>query len=63
MSTLIKMIVASILSLSLFSCPSEIVVPNIANVTTKERTIANDLNRIKVSRAEGVYLMQSALND
>ena len=58
MSTLIKIIVTTILSLSLFSCNFMGVNGN-GNVITKERNITSSFDHIEVSRGLDVYLTQS----
>ncbi|MGC1633500.1 MAG: head GIN domain-containing protein [Gelidibacter sp.] len=59
MSTLIKIIVTSILSLSLVSCSFNLGVKGNGNVLTKERTIDRSFDQIQVSRGLDVYLTQS----
>ncbi|OBX27078.1 putative autotransporter adhesin-like protein [Gelidibacter algens] len=60
MNTLIKIIVTSILSLSLFSCNFDynFGVKGNGNVTTEERTIEGTFDHIEVSRGLDVYLTQ-----
>lgn len=59
MSTLIKIIVTSILSLSLFSCNFNIGIEGNGNVVTKERNLNGSYDHIEVSRGLDVYLTQS----
>ncbi|MGV8815811.1 MAG: head GIN domain-containing protein [Gelidibacter sp.] len=59
MSTLIKIIVTSILSLTLVSCSFNLGVKGNGNVVTKERTIDGSFDQIQVSRGLDVYLTQS----
>lgn len=58
MSTLIKIIVTTILSLSLFSCNFMGVNGN-GNVISKERSINGNFDHIEVSRGLDVYLTQN----
>lgn len=58
MSTLIKIIVAAILSLFLSSCNFGLGVTGNGNVITKERTISGNFDQIQVSRGLDVYLGQ-----
>lgn len=61
MSTLVKIIVISILSLFIFSCNIDFNfgVQGNGNVVTKERVIPADFDTIEVSRGLDVYLTQS----
>ncbi|GAA4957637.1 head GIN domain-containing protein [Algibacter aquimarinus] len=63
MTTLTKIIVATLLSLSLFSCNFDISynpgVKGNGNVTTEERTINDSFTAIKASEGLNVYLTQS----
>ena len=59
MTTLIKIIVTSIFSLSLFSCNFDLGVRGNGNVITKERTLDNNFDHIEVSRGIDVYLTQN----
>lgn len=59
MSTLIKIIVTSILSLSLFSCNFNMGVKGNGNVITKERMVADSFDHIEVCRGLDVYLTQN----
>ena len=59
MCTIIKIIVTSILSLSLFSCNFNLGVIGNGNVVTQERTIDSNFDQIEVSRGLDVYLTQS----
>lgn len=63
MTTLIKIIIASILSLTLFSCNFDINfnsgVKGNGNVTTQERTINESFTSIKAAEGLDVYLTQS----
>lgn len=63
MSTLIKIIVTSILSLSLFSCNfnSNMGVKGNGNVITKKRSLEGSFNQIEVSRGLDIYLTQSGV--
>lgn len=64
MTTLTKIIVATILSLSLFSCNFDINyssgVKGNGNVTTEERIINNSFTAIKATEGLDVYLTQSS---
>ena len=59
MHTLIKIIVTSVLSLSLFSCNFNMGVSGNGNVVTKQRNIEGSFNTIEVSHGLDVYLTQS----
>lgn len=59
MSTLIKIIVISILSLFLLSCNFDLGVLGNGNVISKERNIDSTFDHIEVSRGLDVYLTQS----
>ncbi len=59
MSTLIKIIVTTIFSLSLLSCNFNLGISGNGNVVTKERTIDNNFDHIQISRGLDVYLTQS----
>lgn len=63
MSTLIKIIVATVLSLTLFSCNFDLNlstgVRGNGNVITEERTISEDFSTIKATEGLDVYLTQS----
>lgn len=61
MSTLIKIIITSILGLSLFSCNfnSNMGIKGNGDVITKERSLEGSFNQIEVSRGLDIYLTQS----
>ncbi|KJD31160.1 hypothetical protein PK35_16085 [Tamlana nanhaiensis] len=59
MTTLIKIILAAILSLSLFSCRFDMGVRGNGNVTTSTRPVTETFNTIKATEGLDVYLTQS----
>lgn len=59
MTTLIKIIITSIFSLSLCSCNFDLGVSGNGNVISKERTINSNFDQIEVSRGLDVYLSQN----
>lgn len=59
MSTLIKIIVTSILSVFLFSCNFDMGVKGNGNVVTKDRAIDGSFDHIEASRGMNVYLTQN----
>lgn len=61
MSTLIKIIITSILSVSLFSCNINTGVKGNGNITTTTRALEQSFNQIEVSSGLEIYLTQSSI--
>lgn len=59
MTALIKIIVTSILSLSLLSCNFDLGFGGTGTIISKERTIDGNFDQIEVSRGLDVYLSQN----